>query len=108
MSNLRFLTQRRFPPGLAQLLRFLRNAGGADLPNPLGPIAIAGGSVAAMADTPSSPRSPAGARGVRKNGGPRETRTPDRQLRRLPLYPTELWGRHVCSVVRPCDPASRF
>ena len=27
------------------------------------------------------------------NGGPRETRTPDRQLRRLPLYPTELWGR---------------
>ena len=30
-------------------------------------------------------------------GCPRETRTPDRQLRKLPLYPTELWGRCVTS-----------
>jgi hypothetical protein len=36
---------------LAQLLRFLRNARGAGVPDPLGPIATASGFVAAMENT---------------------------------------------------------
>jgi polysaccharide biosynthesis transport protein len=37
--------------GLAQLFQFLRNARGAGVPDPLGPIATAGGSVATMENT---------------------------------------------------------
>ena len=42
--------------GLARLFRLLRNARGADSPHSLGPIAIAGRSVAPMENTTASPR----------------------------------------------------
>jgi hypothetical protein len=41
--------------GLAQLFRLLRNACGAGVPDPLGPVAIACSAVAAMENTAPSP-----------------------------------------------------
>ena len=40
--------------GLANLLRLLRNAAGADISHPIGPIAIRGGYVAAVENTAPS------------------------------------------------------
>ena len=48
--------------GLAQLLRLLRDAGGAGLPHALGPVATASGTVATVENTPPSSRGATGAR----------------------------------------------
>ena len=54
--------------GLANLLRLLRNAAGADISHPMGPIAITGGYVAAVENTASSPGRSVAARGSSATG----------------------------------------
>ena len=54
--------------GLAQLFRLLRNAGGAGLPDSLGPTATASGFVAAVENTTPSPGGFAGAGGPSATG----------------------------------------
>src|SRR5206468_4729183 len=54
--------------GLAQLFRILRNAGGADWLNPVGPVATPGGFVAAVENTAPSPGSTTGTGGARAAG----------------------------------------
>ena len=58
-SVTRFITQRlklkvKRGEGLANLLRLLRNAAGADISHRMGPIAITGGYVAAVENTAPS------------------------------------------------------
>jgi len=54
--------------GLARLFRVLRNAGSADLPHPLDPVATQGGYVAAVENHTASPGSPVGTRGAPEAG----------------------------------------
>ena len=54
--------------GLAQLFRLLRNAGGADRFNPLGPVETPGGNVAAVENTAPSPSRVTGTGGARAVG----------------------------------------
>jgi len=54
--------------GLAQLFRILRNAGGADWLNPLGPVATQGGIVAAVENTAPSPGGSVGTGGATAAG----------------------------------------
>ena len=54
--------------GLARLFRLLRNAGGADRLNPLGPVAAPGGFVAAVENTAPSPGGAAGTGGASAAG----------------------------------------
>jgi RNA-directed DNA polymerase len=77
--------------GLAQLFRLLRNARGADRLDPLGPVAIKGGFVAAVENTAPSPG------GTPGTGGAGAAGEQYRRQRSRPLVPREGQGP-VCGA----------
>ena len=66
--------------GLARLFRLLRNAGGAGVPDPLGPVATPSSALAAMANTTTSAGRSVG------TGGPSATGQSTRRQRTRPWY----------------------